>query len=99
MMNYSIYQVNRENSKSILFESLRILNKMGIAPTREKYNKVYAGETEDGDTHTILERIFRKFNIGRPSDFRGHSLSVSDVVELDGVFYYCDSFCFKSINF
>lgn len=40
--------------------------------------------------------IWPKFNRGTapetPSDFKGHSLSTSDIVELDGKLYYCDSF-------
>ena len=99
MKTYSIYQVNREDSRSILFMRLSFLKKMGIEPTRDKYNKVYGGEIEDGKTTDVLERIYTKFNVGRPQDFRGHSLSVADVVELDGSFYFCDSYGFKQINF
>ena len=58
------------------------------------YEVVYEGTIEDEgmkpDTY-YLEMLFTKFNIAHPEDFRGHSLSVSDVVELDGVNYYCDS--------
>ena len=61
----------------------------------EDYEVVYEGEVTDnayakGDDY-VLERLFTQFNIDHPEDFRGHSLSVSDVVELDGVNYYCDS--------
>ena len=58
----------------------------------EDYETVYEGTIDDcvNDTGT-LEKLFEIFNINHPKDFRGHSLSVSDVVELDGVNYYCDS--------
>jgi hypothetical protein len=36
--------------------------------------------------------------MSHPSDFRGHSLSVSDVVYLDGKYYYCDSFGYKELT-
>lgn len=61
--------------------------------TLADYDVVYEGEIEDEnkpDTY-YLEMLFTKFNIAHPEDFKGHSLSVSDVVELNGVNYYCDS--------
>jgi hypothetical protein len=63
------------------------------------YNVVYSGEVEAGDSvEDTLEGLYMTFNVNHPSDFRGHSLSMSDVIELDGKFYYCDSFGFKNIN-
>ena len=35
--------------------------------------------------------LFELFNLNHPKDFHGHSLSVSDIVELNGVNYYCDA--------
>ena len=59
------------------------------------YTLVYEGEVPETDTSKpdtyILEMLFIKFNIARPEDFKGHSLSVSDIVELDGKYYYCDN--------
>ena len=46
-----------------------------------------------------LEWVFDKFNCDRPHDFYGHSLSVSDVVWIEGEgFYYCDSFGWEQLN-
>ena len=49
----------------------------------------------------LLEGLYEKFNIDHPSDFRGHSLSVSDIVALrvNGVVssHYVDSFGFKEL--
>ena len=55
------------------------------------YNLIYEGEVEVEDVNKTLEDLFTKFNINRPADFKGHSLSVSDIVELDGKYYYCDN--------
>lgn len=55
------------------------------------YELVYEGEIEAEDTYEALEDLFRIFNVKRPEDFKGHSLSVSDIVELDGKYYYCDN--------
>ena len=52
-----------------------------------------------------LEDVFVLFHSGRPDGFRGHSLSVSDVVEVEDAasmtpgFYFCDSVGFKEIPF
>ena len=63
------------------------------------YDEVYAGERKPSG---ILENLFEEFNINRPDDFKGHSLSVSDVVAVkdDGkwYYYYCDSFGWEDIT-
>lgn len=95
-MKYTILQLDTHNPDvekgRKLFIPWNILNqhlKFDIS----QYKKVYEGEVQEEKTilHT-LESIFRTFNFQHPSDFHGHSLSVSDVVVLDGVSYYCDSY-------
>jgi hypothetical protein len=46
----------------------------------------------------VLESLFAKFNINHPADFKGHSLSVSDIIELNGKYYYCDSISFVQLK-
>lgn len=62
------------------------------------YDSVYKGNMEDGMT---LESLYAMFNINRPEDFRGHSLSVSDVIVLrdreEKKAYFVDSFGFKEL--
>ena len=73
-----------------LFVSWDDLNKYSKFDISQ-YKKVYEGEvTEMGNLVSVLESIFRKFNLQHPYDFHGHSLSVSDVVNVDGINYYCD---------
>lgn len=59
--------------------------------TLNDYEVVYEGEIDGVSSNDVLERLFIIFNTNRPKDFKGHSLSVSDVVELEGVNYYCDN--------
>lgn len=66
------------------------------------YQNVYFGDVQANN----LEDIYKKFNCSRPATFKGHSLSVSDVVEivdgenkLENGTYYCDRIGFKKINF
>lgn len=49
------------------------------------------------DSDTSLDDVYYRFNVDHPVGYTGHSLSVSDVVELDGKQYYCDSFGWKEI--
>lgn len=68
-------------------------------PEPENYQVVYGGQLETND----LDAIFEKFNLHHPPDFQGHSLSMSDVIELydkDGSeFHYVDRFGFQQIDF
>ena len=63
-----------------------------------EYRHVYSGEIEGDDTITMLEDLFVIFNLRHPDDFSGHSLSVSDIVILDGKKYYCEDFGWKALD-
>ena len=81
-MKYTIYQPKQP---SFMVES----DKKNYS--KESYNKVYSGEiTEDLSNDDILEKIFCIFNMHLPEDFKGHSLSVGDIVVLDEQAYICD---------
>jgi hypothetical protein len=48
--------------------------------------------------HEVLDYLFRIFNIEHPKDFDGYSMSVGDIIEINEIFYYCDSFGWKEIQ-
>lgn len=62
------------------------------------YEKIYEydEDTKLSNEELLDTIIWPKFNRGTkpdtPEDFKGHSLSTSDIVSLDGKLYYCDSF-------
>lgn len=65
-------------------------------PVREQYEPVYIGELPQGaNTGQKLESLYQTFNLERPADFTGHSMSVSDlvVVKQAGVVsaHFCDA--------
>lgn len=68
-------------------------------PDPGNYSVVYDGEVDTND----LEELFTKFNIDQPPGYEGHSLSMSDVVELydksGSSFHYVDRFGFREISF
>ena len=77
------------------FESAQ---KLGYSIDGKDYRMVYAAPW----TPTItLDDIFERFNINRPNDFHGHSLSVSDVIVINRTAetkaYYVDSFGFEEL--
>ena len=96
---FGIYQLNDSpQARDIHFMNSDFLEMKGIAITRENYDLVYTAPLEEG---TSLEDIFTQFNIDRPEDFRGHSLSVSDVVVLhqngENTCHFVDSFGYKEV--
>lgn len=108
MLNYDIYQLKNEAKfHEIRFANTKFLNAHNIPIDAANYNKVYSGtvENEAGgrkkSTGEVLESLYEKFNLHHPADFRGHSLSVSDVVTLhdNGVVtaHYCDSYGFTKV--
>ena len=101
--SYAILQL-RHSDETLYerFSSMRELGRMGITPDIDHYEVVYVGElTKQGDQIDVLEEMFTKFNIDRPEDFKGHSLSVSDIVALKvgGVVscHYVDSIGFAEL--
>ena len=69
-----------------------------IVYSKPNYTEVYAAPLTAG---TTLEDIYRTFNVDHPADFKGHSLSVSDVVVLhqngQDTAHYCDSVGFQQV--
>lgn len=96
---YDIYQLKDfPERRDYAFEPLDRLHKHGFKVDIQNYDKVYSGAMFPGEN---LESIYTRFNIERPEDFTGHSLSVSDVVVIrqngQETAHYCDSFGFSEV--
>ncbi len=96
---FSIYQLtDGDETRDYRFEPYDRLQAAGLAVDRANYELVYTAPLAPG---TSLDDIFTRFNIDHPKDFKGHSLSVSDVVVLhqDGqdTAHYVDRGDFKQI--
>ena len=102
-MKYTIYQipsVRRGTPEDIYrkycFSPLCWIDEVNL----KNYIQVYSDEVEYSDTvKMFLEYLFKKFNLDHPNDFGGHSMSVSDIVKVDGKYYFCDSIGWKYIEF
>ena len=97
--SYCIYQLKRnDETAELLFMSSNYLREHDLAVSYENYDAVYSGQLSGTET---LDALYMKFNIERPQDFTGHSLSVSDIVALrqNGVVscHYVDSIGFADV--
>ena len=96
---FSIYQLKDDESlRYIRFEGLERLQKEGGKVDRDNYNLVYEAELKPG---TTLDDLYYQFNMEHPADFRGHSMSVSDIVVLhqgdEDKAFYVDRFGFTEV--
>ena len=82
--SYAILQLRRTDDTVMeRFESMSSLHRQGKEPEFDHYEVVYAAPLRPyTDQNMMLEGLYEKFNIDHPSDFRGHCLSVSDIVAL-----------------
>lgn len=77
---FSIYQLKGgDETRDYRFEPLERLRELGLSVQKDNYDLVYSAPLADGET---LEDLFVRFNVERPEDFTGHSLSMSDVIVL-----------------
>ncbi len=93
---YQIYQLpDGDKYHSVRFEGMDQLKKLSVQINQDDYELVYEGEVGEFRGNVTLEAIYTQFNTNHPEGFRGHSLSVSDVVviDIDGerTAYYCDT--------
>lgn len=100
---YCIYQVKHgELYRDYRFEALDSLQDQGLAVDRDNYNFIYAAPLAgNGSTGQTLEAIYKQFNVAHPADFKGHSLSMSDIVALNQggkvSYHYCDTVGFVEL--
>lgn len=95
-MDYKILQVKDFRNCTYMFVNYDRAVKYGF--NLDDYEVIYEGDIEASESiEDTLENLFYIFNVMHPEDFTGHSLSVSDVVYLDGNYYYVDSFGYKKL--
>lgn len=99
LKNCRIYQLKPDVDIMMKFISYDDLVERFGEVEPENYQVVYDGQLETND----LDGIYEKFNLNHPPDYKGHSLSMSDVIELydntGSSFHYVDQFGFKQIEF
>ena len=96
---FTIYQLKGgDETRDFRFEPYDRLQAAGLAVDPAHYEQAYTAPLENGMS---LDSIYERFNIDHPKDFKGHSLSVSDVVVLhqrgQDTAHYVDSFGYKQV--
>ena len=96
---FSIYQLKPgDSTRDYRFEPLDTIRNNGLSVKPENYEQVYTAPLTAKDD---LESIYTRFNVDRPADFTGHSLSVSDIVVLHqngkDTAHYCDRAGFSEV--
>lgn len=102
-----IFQINKDKDKNdVAFMAYDWVYKTDDEFDFSIYDEVWSGEPQR--KWKTLEGIFEIFNLYHPEDFRGHSLSVSDIVQIvkpdtedvteEVGYYYCDNFGWKKLK-
>ena len=102
--SYAVLQLKRiDETEQFRFMPYWHIQKLEEQPTIDRYEVVYNGPIEQSACAAEqLEGLYTKFNIDHPEDFRGHSMSVSDIVALkvagEVSCYYVDAFGFVELQ-
>lgn len=97
---FGIYQLKDDEAiRDYRFESIEHLQRRRLKVDKDHYELIYVGELTD---KTSLDGIYEQFNLDRPKDFTGHSLSVSDLIVLhkdgENTAHFVDRFGFTEID-
>lgn len=99
LKNVRIWQLKADSDFSMRFISFDEFKEKFGEPSKDNFEVVFDGSLLTNN----LDAIYEICNINHPNGYRGHSLSMSDVVELydenGSIFYYVDRFGFKEIDF
>lgn len=90
-MHFKIYQLGADRPRfhELIFHPLGKDQRVDLS----NYDLVYQGEHEAATPLAALNHFFREFNIDHPEDFTARSMSLSDIVLLDGrAVFYCDQY-------
>lgn len=102
-MKYKVFQINTDrDAERVKFMSYGGTMRKAGKINMEIYDEVYRGmiQRPKESPQQTLEVIYDVLNRHRDHhpDFKSHFLSVSDVVELDGIRWFCDSVGWKQIE-
>lgn len=103
---YAIYQLKHtQDTRDLRFASMSQVMMAGKKIDREKYDLLYIGDLPgqmNQRPDDVLDEIYARFNIMKPEDFTGHSLSMSDIIGLKQngsvSFHYVDTFGFREVK-
>ena len=77
-----------------MFTPLKRLERLGLQFNPNDYKVVFSGEMDVDNA----EDVYMRLQFTKPEGYKGHSLSVSDIVVMDGKYLFCDSFGFIDVT-
>ena len=94
-----IYQLNETAPRDRRFTEYSSLDS---PPQRDHYDAIYTADLNlPAGANVSLDSFYEQYNLHRPKDFTGHSMSVSDIIAIkqgsEVSYHYCDSFGFKEL--
>lgn len=92
---YKIYQIE-DLQNHYMFMNYKFAKEHGF--NFNDYKLIYTGRIFGANEEEVLDKLFDIFNSRYPADYKGRSLSVSDVVKVNNEYYYCDSTGWKKIE-
>lgn len=97
---YGIYQFKEGSfAETYAFMNMNYIMDHNITIHKEDYNLVYSAEMLPSDS---LDGLYERFNIDRPRDFTGHSMTVGDIIVVNDegnlTAYFVDSISFKELD-
>lgn len=101
---FAILQLKEiDETEDLQFRSYAELKRMGIEPDPDHYEIVYTEPLPPfKEQEVFLENCFTRFNVDRPESFRGHSMSVSDIIAIrregEITAHYVESIGFVELN-
>ena len=106
LINYSIYQIQHVDELDIRYNDIRyrMFANLGediqvVDFEKDNYKKIYNGNIESNrPTMEILDDLYEIFNTDHPRDFKGRSLSMSDIVYINNEYYHCQSCGWRKID-
>lgn len=102
-IHYEIFQIeHNEKSRGRIFAELSEDIKT-VNLKEDNYKKIFEGELEQNSKrrvqpNLVLNYLFEVFNIHHPNEFKGRSLSVSDIVKVNNQYYHCQSVGWKEVE-
>lgn len=99
MEEYHVYMLDLEHPNR--FMGLDWWEKRGDTLTLDQYKRTYANkvETQQGCSDMeLLEDVYYTLNMNHPEDYKLPSLSVGDVIEVRGNYYFCDRIGWKKVD-
>lgn len=102
MVHIKVLQLKRNpETRDFMFSSSDYIKRVNLKISLDNYDSVYETDINEvvGNIYDFLESLFMTFQDVKLAGYRGHSLSTSDIIQVNGINFYCDSIGFTRLNF